>query len=39
MINNLVKLFGIFLGYDKEVNDEKNWLNKFKEFEKILDFW
>lgn len=37
MTNNPVKSLGIFLGHDKETNDEKNWLNKLKEFEKILD--
>lgn len=39
MTNNPVKSLGIFLGHDKEANDEKNWLNKLKEFEKILDSW
>lgn len=39
MTNNPVKSLGIFLGHDKESNDEKNWLNKLKEFEKILDSW
>lgn len=34
MTNNPVKSLGIFLGHDKETNDEKNWLNKLKEFEK-----
>lgn len=28
--NNPVKSLGIFLGHDKEANDEKNWLNKLK---------
>lgn len=37
MTNNPVKSLGIFLGHDKKTNDEKNWLNKLKEFEKILD--
>lgn len=34
MTNNPVKSLGIFLGHDKEASDEKNWLNKLKEFEK-----
>lgn len=38
MINYLVKLFRIFLGYDKKVKDQKNWLNKFKKFEKYQIF-
>lgn len=37
--NNTVKSLGIFLGHDKEAIHEKNWLNKLKEFEKILDSW
>lgn len=39
MTNNPVKSLGIFLGHDKEANDEKNWLNTLKEFEKTLDSW
>ena len=39
MTNDSVKSLGIFLGHDKVSNNEKNWLNKLKEFEKILDSW
>lgn len=39
MTNNPVKSLGIFLGHDKEANDEKNWLNKLQELEKIRDSW
>ena len=34
-----VKCLGIFIGQNKISCNEKNWLNKLKEFEKILDSW
>ena len=39
MTNKPIKSLGIFLGHDKVSNNERNWLNKLKEFEKILDSW
>lgn len=35
----MIKCLGIYLGHDKNGCNEKNWLCKLKEFEKILDSW
>lgn len=35
----IIKCLGIYMGYNKIENNERNWLCKFKEFEKIFDFW
>ena len=36
---NAVKCLGIYIGHNKKECNEKNWLCKLKEFEKILDSW
>lgn len=36
---NIVKCLGIYIGYNKIECNEKNWLCKLREFEKILDLW
>ena len=36
---NTVKCLGIYIGHNKIECNEKNWLCKLREFEKILDSW
>lgn len=39
IIKICIKLFGIYLGYDKIVCYEKNWISKLEKLEKILSVW